>query len=128
MYSSLLKPYFFFLVKINFPGCSFSINVYSSFNLRSSLQFKVFSKFLSISGLTRLAGLWINCDWNLFPRSSATDYHFYRPAAFHMTQEWCLDDLLVVQHPQLSCPGTDVPDDSFRVACFHIICNRFVQG
>ena len=31
MYSSLSKSYLFVFVKINFPGCSFSINVYSPF-------------------------------------------------------------------------------------------------
>ena len=31
MYSILLKSYLFVFVKINFPGCSFSINMYSPF-------------------------------------------------------------------------------------------------
>ena len=33
------------------------------------------------------------------------------PAAFLIKQGWCLDDLLVVQHTQMSHLGTDHLDD-----------------
>ena len=33
-------------------------------------------------------------------------------ATITLTQEWCLDDLLVVQYPQMSHPGTGDLDDS----------------
>ena len=40
------------------------------------------------------------------------------PAAFLIKQNWCLDDLLVIQHFQMSNPGTDDPDESLESCMF----------